>query len=157
VRQLVFALRFRDRASLAQGTECKLEARTSATSQVLRTVLTAHGVEATVEAMGGGLASFESEIHMTGDSTFQKTGTITYGAAGKVAFTTMGQGVLGPSSLDALQCGAVIWEMMGGDGKFVGGTGLITSNFTVSPAGEVVDNQVVRLFLWPPNPPRDRG
>jgi len=34
-----------------------------------------------------------------------------------------------------------------GDGAFAGVRGLITSNFTVSADGEVVDNHFARLYL----------
>jgi hypothetical protein len=146
-RQLFFALEFRGSASLTQGTNGTFRARTSAHSQALRTVLTAQGVEASVEAVDGESAAFESEVQMTGQGTFHEEGTITYGRLGKVAFTTVGQGIIGPSSLDNLQRGAIIWEIMGGEGQFAGATGLITSNFTLSPEGTVVDNHFARLFL----------
>jgi len=43
--------------------------------------------------------------------------------------------------------GAVIWRITAGDGEFRGATGYITSNFTVSATGEVVDNHYVRMVL----------
>jgi hypothetical protein len=63
---------------------------------------------------------------------------------------TLGQGVLGPSPVEGLQRGAVIWEVTEGAGQFAGATGLITSNFTVGAKGEVVDNHYVRLYLPDP-------
>jgi hypothetical protein len=41
----------------------------------------------------------------------------------------------------------VIWSITRGDGRLAGASGLITSNFTVSATGDVVDNQFVVLFL----------
>jgi hypothetical protein len=35
----------------------------------------------------------------------------------------------------------------GGEGALAGAQGLITSNFTVGPQGEVVDNHFARLFV----------
>ena len=40
-----------------------------------------------------------------------------------------------------------MWTITGGDGVFAGAQGLITSNFTVSVDGDVVDNHVARLYL----------
>jgi hypothetical protein len=64
-----------------------------------------------------------------------------------VRFTTVGQGLLGPSGIEGLQRGAVIWEVTGGDGAFAGSRGLITSNFSLDGAGAVVDNHVAQFFL----------
>jgi hypothetical protein len=40
-----------------------------------------------------------------------------------------------------------LWEVTGGEGSLAGAQGLITSNFTVGPQGEVVDNHFARLFV----------
>jgi len=45
------------------------------------------------------------------------------------------------------QHGAVMWKVTGGTGAFDGVTGLVTSNFTVSGDGDVVDHHVARLYL----------
>lgn len=37
--------------------------------------------------------------------------------------------------------------MRAGTGSFAGAAGVIVSNFTVTPAGEVTDNQFARLYL----------
>jgi hypothetical protein len=59
----------------------------------------------------------------------------------------VGRGVLGPSPVEGMQRGAVIWEVTGGDGRLRGAQGLITSNFTVGAGGEVVDDHFARLYL----------
>jgi hypothetical protein len=46
-----------------------------------------------------------------------------------------------------LKHGTVNWRVDGGDGQFEGASGLITSNFTVGPNGEVVDNHFGLIFL----------
>jgi hypothetical protein len=43
--------------------------------------------------------------------------------------------------------GAVMWSVIAGTGRFGGARGLITSNFTVSARGEVIDHHVARLYL----------
>lgn len=147
MKELVFALQFKGKAQPVEGVEGKLTAKTTAASQVLRTAVSAKGVQAKAESKPGPRATFESEVQMTGPSTFIEIGRIGYGKAAGVTFKTTGQGVLGASGMDGLQRGAVIWEVTEGRGQFAGATGLITSNFTVGSKGQVVDNHYVRLFL----------
>ena len=145
MKQVIFALQFRGSASpLASG---NLQAKTTARGQVCRTALEGAGVTSSIEELGGAAASFESEVQITGEGTFKEWGSITYGSAGRVRFTTVGQGLLGPSGIEGLQRGAVIWEVTGGDGAFAGAHGLITSNFSVDGAGAVIDNHVAQFFL----------
>jgi hypothetical protein len=40
-----------------------------------------------------------------------------------------------------------MWRITGGAGRFAGAQGLITSNFTVTPDGQVIDDHVTRLYL----------
>ena len=48
---------------------------------------------------------------------------------------------------DGVRAGGVLWRITAGDGGFANARGLITSNFTVSPAGDVVDDHFVRVYL----------
>ena len=147
MKELVFALQFKGKARPVEGSDGKLAAKTSAGGQVLRTTVTAKGVQVKSESKPGPRATFESEVQITGEGTFVESGRISYGKAGKLTFKTLGQGVLGPSPVDGLQRGAVIWEVTDGGGQFAGARGLITSNFTVGAKGEVVDNHYARLYL----------
>jgi hypothetical protein len=99
MKELVLALEFRGSAGPVPGSDKKMHAKTSATSQTLRSVLTADAIQASVESAGGGSASFESEVEIVGE------------------------------------------------GHLAGAQGLITSNFTVGPQGEVVDDEFARLFV----------
>jgi len=147
MKELVFALEFKGTAAPLPGSDKKLRAKTSATSQILRSLLEADGIQAGIQSASGGSASFESEVEIVGEGAFVEAGTIQYGDAGKVAFRTVGRGTLGASPLAEIQRGAVIWEVMGGEGRFKGAQGLITSNFTVGAQGEVVDDQFARIFV----------
>ena len=146
MRPLVFTMQFEGQVAPVEGSAGKLRARTFAHGQTLRTTLTAEAVESALESTAGASATFESEVEMTGDGLFVESGSISYGTAGSLRFGTVGQGVLGPSGIDGLQRGAVIWEVTGGEGQFAGAAGLITSNFTVGADGAVVDNHVACLF-----------
>lgn len=147
MKELVFALQFKGKGHPVEGVEGKLAAKSTAAGQVLRTALTAKGIQAKAESRPGPRATFQSEVQMTGAETFTETGRISYGKAGGLTFKTLGQGVIGASGVDGLQRGAVIWEVTEGRGPLAGASGLITSNFTVGSKGELVDNQYVRLFL----------
>ena len=147
MKELVFALEFKGTAAPLPGSDKKLRAKTSATSQILRSLLEADGIQAGIQSASGGSASLESEVEIVGEGAFVEAGTIQYGDAGKVAFRTVGRGTLGSSPLAEIQRGAVIWEVTGGEGRFKGAQGLITSNFTVGAQGEVVDDQFARIFV----------
>jgi hypothetical protein len=147
MRELVFALTFRGTAGPTPGSPATRQARTVAPSQVLRTVLSATGIDSGVEPIEGQLAVLESRVERFADGTFVEDGTIAYGAAGSVSFATVGRGTIGASPIPAWVHGAVIWSVTGGTGCFAGASGLITSNFVASADGEVVDQHVARLYL----------
>jgi len=147
MKELVFALEFKGTAGPVPGSDTRLQARTSATGQTLRSVVKPDTVQSTIEPIGGDLATFESDVEVVGEGAFVETGTIRYGRAGAITFKTVGRGVLGPSPQAGTQRGAVIWEVTAGEGRFQGAQGLITSNFTVGPNGEVKDDHFVRLYL----------
>jgi hypothetical protein len=128
MKEIVFTLQFRGRGQAVEGTPDLRRARTTA-------------------AFEGDTATTEAEVRLTGPRSFVETGRIRYGTAGAITFRTIGEGVRGPSAFDGLVHGAVLWEVTGGEGRFAGATGLITSNFTVTASGDVVDDQVARLFI----------
>ena len=147
MRELVFALEFKGTAEPVPGSSNRLRAKTSASGQTFRTVLKPDGVEAGIQSAGGETATFESEVEIVTDGAFVESGSIEYGAAGTITFKTVGRGTLGPSPIPGVQRGTVMWEVTGGDGRFRGAQGLITSNFTVGAQGEVTDNHIARLYL----------
>jgi len=72
---------------------------------------------------------------------FQESGTITFGRGNhRIHFSTVGEGYLNSSADERLKHGTVSWKVDRGEGQFEGARGLITSNFTVSDTGEVVDH-----------------
>ena len=147
MRQLSFVLQFQGRAAPVAGSPQTLQAQTTAANQTFRTVLDADGIQATLEALGGGQATFASRVAVNADGSFDETGTITYGSLGSVEFRTLGKGYMFPSGIEGLQRGGVLWEVTGGTGQFAGATGVITSNFSVSSDGKVVDNHFAVLYL----------
>lgn len=147
MREIVFALEFRGRAGPSGGSGTTRTARTTAPSQLLETVLGADAIEARVEPVAGGSAVLDSTVERFPDGSFVEEGTISYGSAGKVFFSTVGRGTVGPSPVDGWVHGAVMWTITGGEGRLAGTRGLITSNFVASANGEVVDHQIARLYV----------
>lgn len=147
MRELVFALEFRGRGGPVPGSTTKRQARTTAPSQAWRAVLGPDGVIGAVEAVAGESAVLESRVERSPDGTFVEDGTITYGRAGSISFDTVGRGHVGPAPGGHGSHGVVMWRITGGDGRFAGAQGLITSNFTVSPDGLVTDDHFTRLYL----------
>jgi len=147
MREIVFALQFRGRAGSVPGSESKRQARSTAPSQTLSTVLGRDGIHARVDAVAGESAVLESRVERFGDGTFVEDGTITYGSAGSVTFETIGRGWVGPAPLAGWVVGGVVWNVTSGDGVFRGALGLITSNFTVNADGQVIDDHVARFYV----------
>src|SRR5262249_35111053 len=114
---LVFAMQFDGHVAPVDGSPGKLRARSFAHGQALRTTLTREAGASVLESVGGASATFESEVEITGEGQFVEAGSISYGTAGSVRFKTVGHGVFGPSAVDGLQRGAVIWEATGGEGQ----------------------------------------
>jgi len=147
MRELVFALEFHGRGDAVPGSSTLRRARTVASSQAFRTALIAGEIHAGVEPIAGETAVLESRVERFPDGTFVEDGTITYGRAGRLAFVTVGRGHVGPSPQPGRVHGTVMWRVTGGEGPLAGAQGLITSNFTVTADGEVIDDHFTRLFL----------
>ena len=147
MRQIGYAMRFKGSAGPEEGKENQLWARTGSATNALSTALDAGGPQLAVEDAPAERVSFTSSVYMREDGEFTEDGTIDFGAAGTLRFSTVGTGRMGPSAQDGLAQGGIVWQVDGGTGPLAGATGIVTSNFTVSGDGEVVDNQWGVLFV----------
>jgi hypothetical protein len=147
MRQVIYAMRFTGRATPANAAGTVLKAATTAPSAVLASTVGVDGLTGTLQPADGGEASFESEVTFTGETAFQETGTIMFGAGNVVRFSTVGSGYLGGSADPARKHGTVMWRVDGGEGQFAGATGLITSNFFVGADLSVTDHHFGVLFV----------
>jgi hypothetical protein len=148
MKQIMYVLQFRGQAAPSPDADNVLTAATKAANCTVRTVSDSTGVAATIDESSGGAAHFESVVTLTGGTTFQESGSISFGeGANKLYFSTVGQGHMDGSADPNLKHGSVIWKLDKGEGQFDGATGLITSNFTVSSTGEVVDNHFGVIFV----------
>jgi len=113
--------------------------------------LTVEGKEGVLQASAtrvgpnGAAIIFESEVVLSDDG-FTETGTITIEGRGSFTFDTIGMGQMAPSPVEGTMHGTIMWNITGGDGEFAGATGRVASNFMFSEAGELTDNQSVRIF-----------
>jgi hypothetical protein len=116
--------------------------------------LTVHGESEEIRLLEGDQgsvperASYDTDVQMTGETTFDESGTITFGDDGSVRVITVGEGTLSPSAEEGVQHGSMIWRVEDGQGRFAGASGLITSNFRVqAQGGQATEVQVLDLFL----------
>jgi hypothetical protein len=146
MKQIFYAMQFKGQAG-AGDKEGTMAAKTTSDSCRITSTVQDTGLAATLEQVAGGQASFDSVVTMTGESSFLESGSIHFGGRHSLRFSTVGQGYLGASADPGLKHGTVNWRIDDGEGQFEGATGLITSNFTVGPNGEVVDNHFGLIFL----------
>jgi len=81
------------------------------------------------------------------EATFQESGTIDFGNGDVVRFQSLENGTVGRNADGRLRHGTSVLGVVGGTGRYAGASGRITSNFVLSPDGEVTDEQVVVLFI----------
>src|SRR5215813_15256063 len=132
---IIYVLQFKGKAGPANEAGTVLKATTTAPGCQITTTIGPDEVTADLQPAEGCRASFESEVRITGDTSFQEQGTISVGKS-RLHFSTVGEGYLGGSPDPKLRHGSVIWRVDRGEGRFHGATGLITSNFFVSDHGE---------------------
>lgn len=146
MKQIIYAMQFKGKAGPGPSANV-MKASTSAPSNSIATVVGAQGVQGKIEPTAGGKAEFESEVTLAGETSFLEKGTIRFGDGNRLHFSTIEHGYLGDSADPKLKSGAVIWRVDGCEGQFAGATGFITSNFTLSDAGEITDNQFGVIFV----------
>jgi hypothetical protein len=148
MKQIIYAMQFKGSAAPKAGASGVVIASPEAPSCTLSSIVGPDGVRGTLQPAPGAKASFESEVTLTGETSFTEAGTIRFSDSGhSLRFSTVEQGFLGKSPDAALQHGSVIWRVEGGEGQFTGASGLITSNFTLSATGEVTDNHFGVIFV----------
>jgi hypothetical protein len=146
MKQIIFAMQFKGKAGPGPSANV-MKASTSSPSATITTEIGAEGVRGSIKPAPGGKAEFESEVTLTGETSFLEKGSIRFGDGNRLQFSTIEHGYLGDSADPKLKSGAVMWRVDGGEGQFAGATGFITSNFTLSDAGEVTDNQFGVIFV----------
>ncbi len=148
MKQLIYVMQFRGKAAPVPGSSNMMKASTTAPSCTISTLVRPEGVSGTLQEASGDRASFESEVTVTGETSFLESGSIRFGDGNnRLLFSTVGQGYMGSSADPNLKHGTVTWRVDSGEGQFAQASGLITSNFTISEAGEVTDNHFGVIFV----------
>jgi hypothetical protein len=140
VERLIMLVRFKDQMTAPEGDPPQF---------------TVHGESEEISVLEGdpalapSEAAFDTNVRVTGETSFDEDGVITFGKGGdRVRVTTLGEGTLRPSPEEGVHEGSVIWQIEEGEGRLAGATGLITSNFRVwMESGAVTEHQVIALSL----------
>src|SRR4051812_43639392 len=108
--QMIYVLEFQGMAGPVEGQGGGVEAETHAAAARVTTTIGADGVSGEIAALDGPGADFESEVRFTGETSFLETGTIRFGDASSLTFSTVGSGYLAPSPEAGLMAGSIIWK-----------------------------------------------
>lgn len=149
--ELVFALEFRGKAAPVPGVEGAREAHTTASTAGLTMYIGGDWLRTRLGASTGEAATLRARVRRFEDGTFVEEGRIAYGDVGTIVFDTIGRGWVGRRPGASAMFGAVVWRITHGEGSFAGAQGLITSNFSVTDDGFVVDHHVAHISLPPEN------
>jgi hypothetical protein len=95
----------------------------------------------------GGEAAFTSDLTLTGATSYQEVGTITFGPGHCLHVATIGSGSLSPGPGLAVRHGAALWRVDGGDGQFAGVQGVITAQIVVDAALTMTGYHLGMLFV----------
>lgn len=145
MQRIVYAMQFRGEA--APSSDGAMHATTSSPSTRIMSTVTPSGISSQVDVIDGDDATFTSIVHMTGDTSFSESGTITFGAGNTLEFSSIGEGYMVPSPSAGTSYGAVSWRIDRGTGQFAGASGIITSNFMFSDTGELTDYQFGHVWI----------
>jgi hypothetical protein len=148
MRQFVYAVRFRGEAHWTgvDGNLLRIVARS--TGSAMRSWFDRDGLHGEVDDVAGGEIRLESELTITGATTFQEIGTIAFGERGDcLRVSSCGSGHLEPAGQEGERSGAAVLQVDGGERRFAGARGLITSTYAVDAAGAVTVLQLGSLLL----------
>lgn len=138
MRQTVYALQFRGEATWTgiDGNLLRIAARVTGCS--MRSRFDRDGLHGEVRDEPGDEICLESELTITGASTFQEIGTIAFGASGdRLRFSTLGSGHLAPAAVGAGRRGAAVLQVDAGERRFVAAHGLLASTYVVDASGAI--------------------
>ena len=147
MRKLIYAMQFEGQATPANSAGTVMKATTRAASCSITSTVGENGLAGQITPTAGGAVTFESEVSFTGENSLVEHGTIHFGRAGVIHFSTVGEGYLGTCADPALKHGCISWKIDSGEGQFDGASGLITSNFVVTETGAVTDNHFGVIFV----------
>ena len=141
---LLYSLQFRGFARAVSSDV--LEARATAPASMLVTSIGADGLRGHFESGETDEALLESRL-VIADGALDVSGRVTVGHSNLLRFRALGRGRLNRSPDPHLRQGAIVCEIVGGEGQFDCATGRITSNLLLSDSGDLTDTHLGVLFL----------
>ena len=100
MEQITYTMQFTGQAGPMEGSPTTLKVRTTSPSCVITSVSGPDGLSSSIKPGVGEEAVFESQVDLTGESSFNEFGTIAYGKGGNsLRFSTVGEGYLGPAQI----------------------------------------------------------
>ena len=138
MRQIVYALRFRGEASWVgvDGNLLRVVARASGCS--MRSWFDQDGLHGEMWDEPGDEIRLESELTITGATTFQEIGAISFGASGdRLRFSTCGSGHLESVAQGTGWRGAAVLQIDDGERRFAAAHGLFASTYVVDAVGVI--------------------
>ena len=153
MRRIIYNMEFKGRGEQQSDGQMLWITQSFAPCMRVTTEIGADGVNARIEELAGPKAEFNSKsaAHDGGElgpgKKFREWGTISFGNGNVLNFDTVGGGEFGPVGDTGLLQGGIVWAVDGGSGLFVNAKGIITSNFAVDAAGDVVDYHTGVIYL----------
>jgi hypothetical protein len=141
---LLYALQFRGFASPVAADV--LEARATAPAGAVVTMIGSDGLSSRLDACESDEALLTSRLVVAG-GRFDVKGRLMVGHGNVLWFRSLGTGRFCRTTDPELRQGAVVCEIVGGEGQFAGATGRITSNLLLSDSGDLTDTHLGVLFL----------
>lgn len=89
MQRLIFAMRFAGQATPAAADGAVLKTASAASSCSLVSTVGPNGLAGILNAVDGEVAILESEITLTGETSFQVVGSITFGRSHRLSFSTI--------------------------------------------------------------------
>ncbi|MBW4636187.1 MAG: hypothetical protein KME30_31205 [Iphinoe sp. HA4291-MV1] len=147
MKQIMYIMQFDGQVSSAQDSS-GLEVKTYAEGCVINTVISSNGVGSTIEPIPGAKATFESQVQLVGEASFQESGKITFGDSNhRLNFSSLKDGYIASSPDPKFKHGSITWNIDGGEGQFKNASGLITSNFILDDTSKVTEIHVGLIFV----------
>ena len=153
MRRILYNMEFKGRGEQQSDGEMLWITQSFAPCMRVTTEIDGDGVDARIEDLAGPKAEFysKSKAHDGGalgpGKKFREWGTLSFGNGNVLNFDTVGGGEFGPVGDSGLLQGGIVWAVDGGSGLFENAKGIITSNFAVDAAGDVVDYQTGVIYL----------
>jgi hypothetical protein len=149
MQTLLYTMHFRGQVSRSTGNASVLKTTISGTSCTMETLVGRDGATTTLHAAPGELAFIEAELRLSGHEEFEGGGVLAFGEESEHAlrFSSAKIGHLSPIGKGGKLAGAIVWKVDGGDGRFAGATGFITSNFTFTETGALSEYQCGQIFI----------